>query len=289
MLVNLTHDASACGVLWFLHIAKTGGGTVRHMISSYGQHAGWDFIDLWSLQKGKVAINGTTNCAHGLMTQPDMALWKSDPRWKRDFVDKLEQAEPRLVVHQHTCGPSMRTLLPQLQAINRSLARKGRCRLELGTVLREPVSLMRSRLDFFSTPLNKRREVIDQFAEHLIYAIVDPRYRGNLSAHPSGSQLAASAKETLDHFRFLGETTMLGDSISQLLSFMGYVIPDGFKWEKSNLPTAHVSHHGKHDASELMYTYERDASSRWLYSQYFNTSAPVWSLAGNETAIEPVK
>ena len=109
-----------CGVLWFVHIGKTGGSTVADSLKAASGPARWDFVNFW----GKNAV----------------------PHWNRStgfrrINQVLAQPGPRLVVHHHhgvpgPLEPAIGTWLFRLRA---RLQAQG-CALVVSTVLREPVS-----------------------------------------------------------------------------------------------------------------------------------------------------
>lgn len=116
-----------CGVLWFLHVCKTGGTTVKDFLKhdvGRSDGSGWRFVNLMS------SPCDPTLAAH------NMSDWMKSERW-RVADGELRREQPRLIIHQHSCSPGMGAhLLPQLQALNATLRRRsgGRCRLALATV-----------------------------------------------------------------------------------------------------------------------------------------------------------
>ena len=154
--VHATHralDATGelkCGVLWFLHIPKTGGDTVKGSLKSwsrsYKRHkkfsasSRWTYVDLY--QK---------TCEPGL-NSTNMEDWAAAPSWQR-VLTELAQPKPRIALQSHHCSPSVAALLPQLEQLNVTLQAKG-CGLHLVTVLREPVSHTVSRMHYKNYNLN---------------------------------------------------------------------------------------------------------------------------------------
>ena len=109
-----------CGVLWFVHIGKTGGSTVDEFMKLASGHTKWDFVDFW----GKAAT----------------PHWNQSSGFRR-INQVLAQPEPRLAVHHHHGVPGL--LAPELDVwltdLRRRLQALG-CALIVSTVLREPVS-----------------------------------------------------------------------------------------------------------------------------------------------------
>lgn len=110
-----------CGVLWFLHIGKTGGSTVANFLKASQDTAGWQFVEFW----GKAA-------------NPH---WNQSSGWRRIQQALGASAAPRLAVHHHHGVPGV--LAPELGAwlaqLRLRLKARG-CALIVATLLREPVS-----------------------------------------------------------------------------------------------------------------------------------------------------
>ena len=116
-----------CGVLWFLHIPKTGGATVQAYLKERTRryaddddrgvkggprpagkaHARWLFVDI---HNGELELAwapkayGTGDCEPGL-SEGNMSGWSQSPAW-RQALRELDKPEPRLVVHQESCSPA---------------------------------------------------------------------------------------------------------------------------------------------------------------------------------------
>ena len=92
-----------CGVLWFLHIPKTGGGTTRNYLAdrTRPRKAGqrWLMVDLYS-----------QHC-HPALFNESMDGWGAAPVWA-DALSELARPHPRLVIHQHHCSPGLASLIP---------------------------------------------------------------------------------------------------------------------------------------------------------------------------------
>ena len=203
-----------CGVLWFLHIPKTGGATVQAYLKERTRryaddddrgvkggprpagkaHARWLFVDI---HNGELELAwapkayGTGDCEPGL-SEGNMSGWSQSPAW-RQALRELDKPEPRLVVHQESCSPSIASLLPQLAALNGTLHANGRgCGLHLATVLREPVSQVESATQFIGRftggsdiVLAKAREEHAWHVNTMTSFIVDgPSWRARHDSHP---------------------------------------------------------------------------------------------------------
>ena len=138
-----------CGVIWFMHIPKTGGGTIKAMIQNHSDTLNWKFFDLWRANAGG-------RCKDEVLSTPNLSHWKEHSKVKsvQNFFTELSQPRPRVVVHQHGCGPGILGSPPQgglltdLIRLNASLAQRG-CEVFLTTVLRQPIALAKSRMAWF--------------------------------------------------------------------------------------------------------------------------------------------
>ena len=122
----------ACGVLWYLHIPKAGGGSVYAHLEK-NQKLGnrsqpWSFVSIYPDYKfARAALpNGTSPTA--------------SRQWN-EIRAHLRRPRPLLIVHQHHGSPGMASadVEAELATIQRSLSSRG-CRLVRATMLREPVS-----------------------------------------------------------------------------------------------------------------------------------------------------
>ena len=124
-----------CGVLWFLHVPKTGGST---MASYFKQRArnhklhGWKFVDMWQ-------DSSTIEDA-----RPGGPIywggWNKTAKW-RSVLSELEADTPKLLVHAHHNMPGLGSryfATEVLAPLALKLANKG-CELRFATVLRDAV------------------------------------------------------------------------------------------------------------------------------------------------------
>ena len=134
---SFSQRSGTCGILWYYHISKTGGSTVKSVLQQSAKTHGNDFIDLWW-------------------------HWDSQYDW-RSQIPIIEsavlnaQSGTQTIVHHHNGGPMLISLVPQLIEWNRSLSSRG-CRLWLATTVREPISHFISRMAFTGEkPANLKR------------------------------------------------------------------------------------------------------------------------------------
>lgn len=125
-----------CGVLWFLHIPKTGGSSyaayLQSKLDKRSLHALWEF---GSPEEPHSPVSFETEL------KPTMDSFAADPRG-------------RLVAVHHRAGggaEGMEALLPTLLAYRKRLEAKG-CNLFLSTVLRSPDGWMESMLSSRVSP-----------------------------------------------------------------------------------------------------------------------------------------
>ena len=124
-----------CGVLWYLHIPKTGGTTIMHHFHDLHERYNWQYANMWKLQVPPNEKGPPGSPYH-------WAAWNTTKKWTNVVLPELAQPQPRLIVHAHHNMPGLgdpymfnQVLMP----MKKSLEAKG-CELRLATALREPVA-----------------------------------------------------------------------------------------------------------------------------------------------------
>ena len=166
-----------CGVVWFLHIAKTGGrdivtqlkgqslGPLTHedggFVSARRLPANWTFIELWY--------------DRGMGPSPmKSGQFKGTAAWKALQNTLREQEQPKIFVHDHNnmAGFDDRELFEKtLRPMACDLEARG-CKLTLATMLREPNSRARSHVFFEGGVTHKnfgqRMQSISNYQTHYL-------------------------------------------------------------------------------------------------------------------------
>ena len=118
---------ATCGLLWYMHIGKTGGDTVKKHLMLQARPSNWTFYDLYMAQWPPS------------LHVPYRWLWS---RSSLALLAELNKTEPRAIVHQHDgiSGVGEYMLDRWLKPLACRFRREGRgCRVMLTTTLREPI------------------------------------------------------------------------------------------------------------------------------------------------------
>ena len=226
-----------CGVLWVLHISKTGGETVRHHIRMRARQHSWTFMDLYL---------GT---APSTLRRP--GRWEIEPK-TRQLAQQLNQTRPRLVVHQHDGfgGLGDYFLDRVLRPLSCRFAAEGHgCQVVLATVLRDPVARLLSQARSDSLPHAEFAAFARAQANfHTKYVLFGTDWRvGSLFlANASVEQsLLEPARRVLSHFALVGRTEQLARYVTALDARMGWGVASESSAGNGAGATLHSGHQSK--------------------------------------------
>ena len=78
-----------CGVVFFLHISKCGGGSVKQHLQLLSRKGGWRFFDHFRAS--------FPYCRGARSNEP----WNTSSLW-RSAMQELAHPKPKLMIHYHT-------------------------------------------------------------------------------------------------------------------------------------------------------------------------------------------
>jgi hypothetical protein len=257
----------SCGMVWFLHIGKTGGGTVKTVLQVLSRQ-GWKHYDHFA--DSRPYCRGGVG---GIMRSPRMEAWNSS-RW-RVVLRELQTPKPRILVNYHSCPPGFATLLPQLADIEDGLRQKG-CSLLLTTMLREPVARMQSHLNWWPVRTwlsSNLRSVSARLADYQTKFIMFggerfwPDPYNTTRGSPATDELRANASAVLSRFGIVGRTENLSDFVRCVQTAIGHT-PNR---RPSALPHVHALSHRRSRnllTPDRLWIAERERGDSELYHMH---------------------
>jgi hypothetical protein len=199
-----------CGVLWFLHIAKTGGRDIitqlkgqalgplakeeGGFVSARELPANWTFVELWyDRQMGASPMKSRR--------------YKDTEAWKTMERALAEEAQPKVFVHDHNnmAGFDDENMFDEvLRPMACALEARG-CKLTLATMLREPTSRAKSHVFFEGgvthDNFQQRMSSISNYQTH--YLLHNHNFH-KIQKLEEADQ--ARAAQMLQHFELVGRT-----------------------------------------------------------------------------------
>ena len=221
-----------CGVLWFLHVPKTGGTTLmKHFHDNAGGGLpgkrginGWRYANMW-LNPVPIEARGAPGSPH------QWATWNVSTKWTSIVLDELKQPQPKLIVHAHhnmpgLADPYMRDVV--LRPMAKSMRSKG-CEVRFATVLREPVAEIVSLMLFRHVPrerfVKSVRQNSEAMSKYLLYNFWTQWPAIYQQAPPTdeeGEELLHAAQDVLHNFSLVGRTEQLGVFVTNVNRMLGW-------------------------------------------------------------------
>lgn len=249
-------DPVACGLLWYTHVGKTGGDSVKTHLKARAKEQHWKFFDLY------------------MPTRPiELHLphrWESTKVYA-DLLHELNSTHPRAVVHQHSGFSGVGEYM--LDRVFRPLACRFQhqtgngCRVVLTTTLREPTARVLSHAAWADPKgLERLKEgYFVTFARNLSnfqtkYQLFGSDWRmremkgGNVTFD---SMLLEPALACLKMFDLVGRTEELDAFLHAIDAVMG--------WPRTNGTTSH-----KHTGSNVSLV-QRPTHDVWEAARQYNT------------------
>ena len=219
-----TEKPLTCGVLWFLHIPKTGGTTLmRHFHANKGRN-GWRYANMW-----KNPVPEEERGAPGSGHQ--WATWNISREWTHVVLDELAKPKPKLIVHSHHNMPGLGDAYMRdaiLHPMAKSMRSKG-CGVRFVTVLREPVAEIVSLMMFRHVPPSSFVECVEKNAEatskYIMYNFRTQwpeMYRTGVPTQEEGEALLQAGQDVLHNFSLVGRTDQLDDFVADINVMLGW-------------------------------------------------------------------
>jgi hypothetical protein len=221
-----------CGLLWYTHISKTGGETVRHHLKARVRKHGWSFLDLYTSTSPR--------------SMRRAGRWEIE-RHIHALAVHLNRSRPRLVVHQHdgVGGLGEYFLERVLKPLScRFQTEAPECKVVLVTTLRDPVGRLVSQAQSDKLPpaqFNAFARAQANFQTKYVLFTTDWRVSSLFLSNSRDEQaLLQPARDVLSHATLVGRTEELRRFLVALDATMGWTEED-FSSDRSTLHEGHRS------------------------------------------------
>lgn len=237
-----------CGLLYYLHVPKTGGMTVQHHLRAL-EPQGWQFLSLQWPQKEK----NTTERQRWL---DDPEHWKSSRGWRKLRHAIATEERPKLLMVAHHGAPGLAYMVEhELPKLACRLKARG-CGVAVTTMLREPVERAVSAALFnragSGDGLSERfwtdhrteveRDLVSRAELQTRYLLAGhpdqwPAAWHALSPAAAAAELAQQAQRALSFVRIVGDTARLDAFLEATYALLG-VAPSGHADSEDNVTPA---------------------------------------------------
>lgn len=222
-------EPMGCGVLWFVHIGKTGGSTATDYMRDHAPGGGWSFLELYDRTR-EFTVTG----------------WNTTQAW-RDILDQIyHDPQPRVIISQHHTSPGFgEYILPHLiEPWRRWLEPRG-CAVVTSTLLRDPIGRTVSNIFYDNIPSDDVERFVNFhsnfMARYLIYTYQWPEWLRRSGWKASDEErLRRPAETALAGIDLVGRTSELSLFVATLDALLGW-------------PGRPV---GKHNTTPKRYKYE---------------------------------
>ena len=211
-------EPMSCGLLYYVHIPKTGGSTVFDRL----QKVGWAYNRLYWGDDGPAEENKWV---------ADPERWKNSSGWK--WAHKILAAKrPKIILEAHHGAPGLEYMVNNvLGDMACALKAKG-CQLRVVTVLRSPVERMASTLVFNEHGMPNETKTLsllergaDEQTRYLLKGHTkqwtNPKWRELPSPKSVDAEVVSRAQNVLSYAYLVGNSRRLDEFMGQVYTLLG--------------------------------------------------------------------